>query len=56
MAALKGHQENAISRKQMDSVQEKTPAVSATEIIVDSQQQSSFPAPSSQTPNDGRRP
>ena len=36
-SALIGKSENAISGKQMDSVQEETLAVSATEIIVDSQ-------------------
>ena len=33
--ALKGKWENAISGKQLDSVQKETPVVSATEVIVD---------------------
>ena len=38
ISALKGNQENAISGKQEDSVQEETDVVSVTEIIcVDSQ-------------------
>ena len=34
-AALRGKWENAISGKQLDSVQEENPAVSATDVIVD---------------------
>ena len=37
MSALKRHWENAFSGKQMDTVQEDTLVVSATEIIVDNQ-------------------
>ena len=37
MSALRGNQENTISGNQMDSVQEKTLAVSDTEMIVDNQ-------------------
>ena len=47
-SSLRGKKENAISGKQLYSVQEETLAVSATEIIVS--------APKTQTQIDGRRP
>ena len=47
-SALRGKKENAISGKQLYSVQEETLAVSATEIIVS--------APKTQTQIDGKRP
>ena len=54
-SALKGMWESAISGKQLDSVQEETLAVSATEDIVD-KAQSSSPAAKTQTQIDGRKP
>ena len=52
---MKGKWEKAISGKQLDSVQEETLAVSATEDIVDKAQSSSRP-PKTQTQIDGRKP
>ena len=55
-SALRGKWQNAISGKQLDTVQEETPAVSASEVIVDRKAQSSSPAPKGQTQTDGRKP
>ena len=55
MSALTGKWENAIIGKQLDSVQEKTLAVSATEVIVDKKAQS-FRGPKAQIQIDGRTP
>ena len=55
-SALRGERDNAIGGKQLDSVQEETPVVSAAQVFVDRKAQSSSLAPEARTQTGGRKP
>ena len=54
-SALRGKRDNAIGGKQLDSVQEETPVVSAAQVFVDRKAQSSSLAPEARTQTGGRK-